>query len=290
VRLQQDDVAMARKASEAGKYGEARQAYERAIAASPESPFLYRELAGVLRQEGNLDEALKQAVRVIELEPTDARGHVLLGEIHEAQKDQPNALAAYEAALAIEPNDTLRLKVDSLREDLALAALPAEFQQIASSEDISREQLAALVGVRLDQLLKRVGRRASVVITDTRGSWAGPWILSVTRAGVMEVYPNHTFQPAAVVRRGELADAASRVLSLIAAHNPTLASSWRSSKRQFADVPPAHLSYSAASLSVEAGVMAPLADGTFQLGRPVTGAEAVAAVKKLEELAEVVTR
>jgi tetratricopeptide (TPR) repeat protein len=290
VRMQQDDVALARKATEAGRHAEARQAYERAIAASPESPFLYRELAGVLRQEGNLDEALKQAVKVIELEPTDARGHVLLGEIHEARNDQPNALAAYEAAMAIEPTDTLHRKVDALREALALAALPLEFQQIATSEEISREQLAALVGVRLDPLLKRVGRTASVVITDTRGSWAGPWILSVTRAGVMEVYPNHTFQPAALVRRGELADAASRVLSLIAAQNPTLGAAWRSAKRTFADVPPAHLSYSAASLSVEAGVMAPLADGTFQLARPITGPEAVAAVKKLEELAETVAR
>jgi tetratricopeptide (TPR) repeat protein len=290
VRMQQDDVATARKASEAGRYGEARVAYERAIAASPESPFLYRELAGVLRQEGTLDEALKQAIRVIELEPTDARGHVLLGDIHEMRQDQPNALAAYEAALAIERTEALARKVDALRDALALAALPAEFQQIASSEDLSREQLAALVGVRLDPLLKLVGRRAAVVITDTRGSWAGPWILAVTRAGVMEVYPNHTFQPEALVRRGELADAASRVLSLIAAQNPTLASSWRGGKRTFVDVPQAHLSYSAASLSVEAGVMAPLADGTFQLGRPVTGAEAVAAIKKLEELAESVTR
>ena len=70
--------------------------------------------------------------------------------------------------------------------------------------------------------------------------------MSVTRAGVMEVYPNHTFQPAAVVRRGDLADAASRVLSLIAVEKPALASSWTSGKHQFADVPPAHLSYPAA--------------------------------------------
>ena len=87
---------------------------------------------------------------------------------------------------------------------------------------LSREQLAALVGVRLDGLFKRAPRRNAVVITDTRGSWAVPWIMSVTRAGVMEVYPNHTFQPAAVVRRGDLADAASRVLSLIAAEKPAL--------------------------------------------------------------------
>ena len=31
----------------------------------------------------------------------------------------------------------------------------------------------------------------------------------------MEVYPNHTFQPEAAVRRGDLAQAASRVLALI---------------------------------------------------------------------------
>jgi len=84
----------------------------------------------------------------------------------------------------------------------------------------------------------------------------------------------------------DLAEAASRVLSLIAAEKPALASSWRSASRQFADVPPAHLSYPAASVTVEAGVMQPLADGSFQLSKPVTGAEAVAAVKKLEELAE----
>ena len=72
--------------------------------------------------------------------------------------------------------------------------------------------------------------------------------MSVTRVGVMEVYANHTFQPAAVVRRADLADAASRVLSLIAAEKPALASSWKNASRQFADVPPAHVSYPAASV------------------------------------------
>ncbi len=34
--------------------------------------------------------------------------------------------------------------------------MPAEFQEIEASAGLSREQLAALVGVRLDDLLKRV--------------------------------------------------------------------------------------------------------------------------------------
>ena len=39
----------------------------------------------------------------------------------------------------------------------------------------------------------------------------------------MEVYPNHTFQPDAVVRRADLARAVSRVLELVAQRNPQLA-------------------------------------------------------------------
>jgi tetratricopeptide (TPR) repeat protein len=286
VRGLQDDVDDARKATEAGQFEEARRLYDRAIALSPESPFLYREVADVARRQGDPDTALRQAQKAIELDPTDVRTQVLIGEIHESRGEAAKAVEAYEAALALEPNEVLEGKVEALREGLALAAMPTEFQAIENSTMLSREQLAALVGVRLDDLFKRAPRRNAVVITDTRGSWAVPWIMSVTRAGVMEVYPNHTFQPGAVVRRGDLAEAASRVLSLIAAEKPALASSWRSAKREFADVSPAHLSYPAALVTVEAGVMQPLPDGSFQLSKLVTGAEAVAAVKKLEELAE----
>jgi tetratricopeptide (TPR) repeat protein len=284
-RMLQDDVAAARKAAESGRLDDARRAYEQAITASPESPFLYRELAAVLRRDGDFPGALQQARKAAAMEPTDSRTQVLIGELLEAQDDIKGALQAYEAARALEPGEAIERRIDGLRERLALAALPSEFQSIESSTTLSRAQLAALVGVRLDDLLNRSPRGNSVVITDTRESWAGPWILSVTRAGVMEVYPNHTFQPAAVVRRADLAETASRVLSLIAAEKPQLAVSWRSARRKFPDVSPAHLSYPAASVAVEAGVMETLPDGTFQLATPVTGAEAVAAVKKLEGLA-----
>ena len=123
-------------------------------------------------------------------------------------------------------------------------------------------------------------------MTDTRGSWAAPWIQSVTRAGIMEAFPNHTFQPGAVVRRGDLATIVSRALSLIAAENPRLAASWRNARRRFPDLSPSHLTYPAAALAVEAGVVKPAADGSFQLSRPVTGAEAVAAARTLKELSE----
>ncbi len=280
------DVDAAQKAAAAGRLAEARAAYVRAIAASPQSAFLYRELAVVERRDGKLDVALERARKAVELDPNDARNLIALGEIYEAQQEYAKAIDAYASAIAIEPSDVLEDRIDDLRAKAAFAAMPEEYQSIERSPTVNRAQLAALLGVYLDDLIKGAGRRNAVVITDMRGSWAAPWIMAVARARLMEVYPNHTFQPAALVRRGDLARAASHALSLIAARNPKLASSWRDSRRRFPDLSSGHLDYPAASLAVEAGVMTTLEQGTFQLSRPVTGTEALAAVKKLQELSE----
>lgn len=281
----QDDVAEARKAAEAGRLDEARTAYQRALAASPQSPFLLRELAAVERRAGDLDAALEHARRSVEIEPTEARSHVLVGEILEARGELARAVETYESALAIDPDPALEKRLDALREKLLLAALPPEFQEIERAPTISRGQLAALIGVRLGGLLSRSPRTLPVVITDTRGHWASPWILQAARTGVMEVYSNHTFQPSSAVRRADLAQTASRVLALIAVDDPALGARWRNARRRFPDVSPGHLAYPAASLAVEAGVMEPLDDGAFELARPVSGAEAATAVRRLEDLA-----
>ncbi len=280
------NVDAAQKAAAAGRLAEARDGYLRAIAASPQSAFLHRELAVVERRDGNLPAALERARMAVELDPNDARSLVVLGEIYEAQQDYAKASDAYANALAMEPSEALENRIEEIRTKAAFDAMPEEYRSIERSPAVNRAQLAALFGVQLDELIKSAGRRNAVVITDMRGNWAAPWIMAVARAGLMEVYPNHTFLPAALVRRGDLARAASHALSLIASRNPRLASSWRDARRKFPDVSPGHLDYPAASLAVEAGVMSTLEQGTFQLSRPVTGPEALAAVKKLEELSE----
>jgi tetratricopeptide (TPR) repeat protein len=283
----QEDVAAARAAAAAGRLDEARKAYQQAITASPQSPFLYRELAAVERQANADDEALTHARRAVELDPSDARARVIIGDVLSARGDITGAMEAYAAAVAADPDPDVEARLEALRARAAFDAMPAEYKAIESSPTITRAQLAALIGVRLDGLIARAGRPSAVVITDTRGSWAAPWILAVTRAGVMEVYANHTFQPGAVVARGDLARAASRILTLLGAERPDLAAGWRDSNRQrFTDIAPRHLSYPAVSLVVEAGVMAPQPDGAFHLARPATGAEAVAAIDKLKTLAD----
>ena len=285
-RSAQDVVANARKAADGGHVDEARRLYEGAIAASPDSAFLHRELALVERKAGNVTAALDQAQQAAKLDPGDARALTLIAEIYEGDKQWTKAADTYTAVNAIEPSETVASKIDQMRQKAALELMPAEYRAIDESPSVTRAQLAALLGVHLEDLLRRARGSSAVLTTDTRTNWAAPWIMAVTRAGVMDAFPNHTFQPNTAVRRGDLAGAVSRVLTLIATEKPKLAARWRDPRPTFSDLSPAHLSYPAAARSVSAGVLPPLEGDTFQLARAVTGAEALDAVSKLETLAK----
>lgn len=282
----QGGVAEARKAAEAGQFVEARTGYQAALAASPQSPFLHRELALVELKDGQLPAALEHAQQAVTLEPGDARNLVALADVLEASGDSAAALETLTKAVAIEPSETLDSRIEALRARATMAAMPAEFQAIETAPAITRAQLAALIGTRLEPLVAKAPTRAPAIMNDTRGNWAAGWILPVARAGFMEVYPNHTFQPGATVRRGELASAVSRILAVIGAGNPRLAAAWSGARPRFTDLPPANRYYPAASVAVAAGVIAPLENDTFQWTRAVSGQEAIAAIDRLAALAD----
>jgi tetratricopeptide (TPR) repeat protein len=283
-RGQQQEIARARQLAEAGKFDDARAAYVAAIEASPQSPFLHRELAEVERRAGDLDSALDHARKAAELEPDEPRAHVMLGEIYETRGEFARAADEFGNAVALQPDDALTARIEDLRARAVFAAMPPEYRAIGDSPALTRGQLAALLAVKLEPLLTGTRNASAVVITDTRAHWAAPYILTVARSAVMEPFPNHTFQPDQIVLRADLARAVSRSLNLIAKRQPQLAAAWRNPRRKFPDVPTGHLSYPAAALAVEAGVMTADADGSFQLTRPVTGTEAVAAIDKLAQL------
>jgi tetratricopeptide (TPR) repeat protein len=281
----QQNIENARKAAEAGRVDEARRAYAAAIAASPQSAFLYRELAVVDQKAGDSAAALEHAQKAVSLDPGDARALLLIAEMREANREWSAAADAYAALNAVEPSEATTVKAEQMRERAAFEAMPAEYRSIEESATVTRAQLAALLGVRLEDLLRRARASNTAVLTDVRGHWAAPWILAVTRAGVMDPFPNHTFQPGGSIRRGDLAHAVSRVLTLIANEKPRIATRWRDPRPRLADVSPSHLSYQAAARAVSAGVMSTLDGETFQLSRPITGAEAADAVGKLAALA-----
>ena len=277
-------IDAARSAAAAGRLDQANTAYDRAIQLSPDSSFLYRELAIVERRQGNGDRALTHFTRALELDPSDTVALVAMADLLAERQDYPAADAAYRKAAAIEPTPELSAKIASLAERVREAQFPAEFKAIPAAAQATRGDLAALIGVRLERLLAAAPPQQAVVITDTAGHWAGKWIAEVVRAGVMDPFENHTFQPRLVMRRGDLATAVRRLVTMIAARNPALRKRI-TEQPKIADMPTGHLVYPAAAVAVASGVM-PLVEGQrFEVGRAVTGAEVVEAIERLQALA-----
>lgn len=282
-RATQDMLARAKSAADARRWDEAAAIYRQAIAASPDSGFLYRDLAAVEFRAGEAATALEHYRKAVEIDPGDARSHAGMAAILESQGDAAGALAAYERATAIDPSEASDRAIDRLRAAAELAKLPEPYRAIPSNPAVTRGDIAALVGIRLEPLLARAQPR-QVIITDIRGHWAQPWIAPVVRAGVMDTLPNYEFEPSRQVRRGELATTVSRLLTLIASARPELAKKWQGARVAINDVAPAHLNYPAVSAAVGAGVMT-LSNGNFDLLRPVSGAEVMDIIGRLETLA-----
>ena len=279
------DLAAARQAAASGKLDEAARAFANAIASSPDSPFLYRELAVVERRQGNTDAALADFRKALALDPTDAASLVQVGDLLAASGDLEGAAKSYADSLALEPSNAVEAKLDDIRARTELARLPAEYRAIDTAPQITRGDLAALIGVRLAPLVQSARRRDAVVVTDARNHWAATWIMAVVRAGIIDPYDNHTFQPRSLVRRTDLAQAMSRLLARIAADNPERGKAWEAARTRFPDLSTGHLAYPAVSMSVAAGVMTTGPDNAFQPSLIVSGADAAAAVSRVEALA-----
>jgi tetratricopeptide (TPR) repeat protein len=280
-RALERDLGRARDAVRAGRLDEAERAYQAALASSPDSAFLYRELGDVERRRGRLDQALAHFRRAVELDAYDAASLAQIGALLEDREDWAGALLAYDQALAIEPVAATAARREAVRRRVELATLPVEYQAIEGATEITRGQLAALIGVRLSHVLTPA--REGVVMTDVRGRWAEPWIVAVAQAGVIDPFANHTFQADLPVRRVDLAQAVVQLLTKVA--TPTEMRAWQTSGRTFPDLSVGHLAHPAALVAVASGVMTAGPGNAFEPAMPVTGAEAVAAVERLAAMA-----
>jgi tetratricopeptide (TPR) repeat protein len=279
----QDVIESARDAARKGRDADAREAYRRALAASPDSAFLYRELGQLDRKGGLTDQALEQFKRAVDLDPSDTVSLVQMGELLEERSDYAGAESAYRKAADIDPTPELAARLAATGKKAREARLPPEYRQALSAPQLTRGDLAAIIGVRLDELLREAPGR-QVVLTDIRGHWANEWMGTVARAGVMDPFENHTFQPRTRVRRGDLAAAVSRLLSLIAVRDPDLRGRL-AEQPAIADVTARHAQYRAVAAAVASGVIPLLAGDRFQVGQPVGGAEALEVIDRVHALA-----
>jgi tetratricopeptide (TPR) repeat protein len=276
-------IETGQRARQAGRYPDAIAAFQRALERSPTSRAILRELALTERDAGMLDVAETHARQALAAGDRDAEAHALLSTILERQNRLDDATAEMDRALSIDPRADWRDRREALGKKAADARVPVEVRELATAESVTRAQAAAYIGIHLEAPLARAPRRVAAVATDVRNHWASPWILTVTQTGVMDVFPNHTFQPSGAVRRGDLARIVLQLAQLAPRSQQAEVARWRSARPRFADLPAGNLFYPAAAFAVAAGAMGPEAD-RFEHTRPATGQEFAAAIARVAQI------
>jgi tetratricopeptide (TPR) repeat protein len=266
-------MARAQAALETGDTAAAEADYRAVLDVAPEVAPVRLALADLLAGRGEME----AAAAVLASDPTGDHGAALRrAGLLLALGDFDGAEAAYRGLLSRDPADAAaRAGLAAARDAREAAAMPEEYRRIPAAARVSRADLAALLATRV-KALQRTGPGEPRVAVDIAGSWAREPIAMVLALEVMDLYPNHTFQPWAAVRRVDLARAAARILDRLRWPRATAAPP--------ADMPPSHLDYEAVERALGAGVMSLAADGAFEPSRPVTGPEAIEVVDAVARL------
>jgi len=236
-RQVEHEIDAARRSREAGRLDEAEATLESALAAAPPGAVIFRELALVALAKGDLPAAESRARQAIQADVTDAESWAVLGNVVDKAARSREASDAFDKAFSLDPRPAWRDRRDALRARADDETEPKAFRDIASASTVTRADVAAMIGLRLSDVLSRSPRHVTVVATDAPGSWAATWILQVTQAGVMDVFSNHTFQPESIVKRSTLAEIVSRLLAMLSSERGSDLSRWKAVTPPFTDVP-----------------------------------------------------
>jgi tetratricopeptide (TPR) repeat protein len=275
LKLQVTDrhMAAAEVALGSGDEETAAREYRSALDVAPEVAGMRLALADLQLARGDS----REAVATLRADPSgDRQVKLRLGAVLVGQGEYEDARTLYLEMLARDPSDAeVRQGWRTAQEGLDFQSQPEPYRHIASASRARRADLAALLAVNVTPL-GRLPRSEPRLAVDISSSWAREHITTIIGLGVMDVYPNHTFQPRATVRRGDLARAVSRVLTRLGGRTragpaPT-------------DMRPSHLDHAAVVTVVGAGLMRLGPAGEFEPWRPVSGREAVDVVGALARL------
>jgi len=239
-------------------------------------------LRSAMRAEGEnrLSEAEQQYRQALSIVPNDPTLHARLADLlgRENKKEEADAERKVAEGLTPQRRATVRVtdeaKTDTL-DDLGRWGNQIElFHQIRDSQATTREQWSAIIVRYFPQLTEL--RQTPQIVTDIQNSWARPEIQTVVGIGLIAPLPNHTFEPAARITRGELAEVLARLIRLLGL-SP-------SSPAPIAtpDLAPTNAQYPQVQLVLSLGVMTLEDSGGFNVSGEVPGREAVLIGERLQ--------
>lgn len=274
----------ARKLAESNP-AEALQYYEKAEALAPEISQIPLEIAQIYLKRGNCDEGLKYLEKSKEQLPDEPAVLIPYADCLYDLEDYQRALAIYEKVQSIAPDPAVESSLQKTRKRIEFLAMPREYQDISRTGEINRSQLAALMMTNLE-FLQKYSSEESIIVVDIFDHWAKSYIRQAVNLGLMEVYPNRTFQPWRAITKLELTRAAYRALQILETGEGKTLPPVDETLQFIPDVSDSNINHTMIVKSISSGAVSLDADGRFHINRTVSGAEAMSMVNRLRVLSE----
>lgn len=253
---------------------QAREALLKALFYSPELTEAHLQLARLYRSQKKYPQALTHYQTLYTLLPRDKRVLKEYAETLEANDDLSLSLDIYEKLRELSPGDKqVQDKVEYLKNSLGIIELPSMYNEIAGSQAITRQDLAAILAVKFNQYLPQA--TAPPIIVDISTSWASRFIIRVVALRLMDKYDNHTFEPTRQITRAELADAFSRLISYLKGKGKKLVPIVPPDRIQINDLPADNYYYQPAVTMISYQLMELAGQKRFNPDLPVSGIEAL---------------
>jgi tetratricopeptide (TPR) repeat protein len=270
----------------------------------------YTGLGRVSTAKGDYSDARRMFDRAEDRADTDLErleAHLYQGLNYGQWGRYGDARGSLKEALEIDPMN--QAAVDAMERiqamEIAQAGMPPEYRRIAVKETVNRADLAALLAIDLplDRIFRgpadtqapgfrppdrqmdgqsnvRLGP-ALKEITDIDDNWAEAYIRQIVELGIMDQAPDGSFAPQDPVTRAEMAVAVQTLL-VKALRDQSLATRFVGNASAFNDVPGSHFAFNAITLVTSRRIMSGSPDGSFGLLKPVSGSEALLAIRALK--------
>jgi len=240
-----DLVRSAARAETENRLSEAEEFYRRALAMAPKEPTLHLRFAALLARENKTDEAAMERKIAEDLMPLRAGN----------------------------PPASTERRGDDLEDLGRWGSDIAVFRQIRNVPVVSREQVAAIIVKYFPQVVEH--RQTPQIVTDIDMSWARTEIQTIVDVGLMDLLANHTFEPGAVMTRGDFATALARLIRMLGLSADSAA------PVDTPDVAPTNTQYADIQLVLGFSLMSVQDSGNFDVSGDVSGREAVHAADRL---------
>jgi Tfp pilus assembly protein PilF len=260
------------------------KAYLKTLYYSPESMKAHSALADIYMEQKKYESAIVHLETLLSYQPKNTKFLESYAEALFQNEELKKSLEAYKELKKLNPEDQdIDKHIEQLKNRLGIFELPSQYDSIPSREAVTKEDMAALLGIKFQEYIGDANKEPPIII-DISTSWASEYILNLTSMDILDIYPNHTFKPKKIVTRAELAEIVYRLITYLKKKGHTLVQQIPPQSIQIPDVPSNNFYYRPIIMSISYGVLNTSMGGNFNPEDPVSGQEAIKALNILLSL------